>query len=484
MAILRKVFWILFSAIYLIAAPLTILYALGYLFNPMEQTLLQTGLISLQTEPSQAQIWLNGRSVKDKTPTVLRNLKPGTYEIRLQLPGYKPWHRKVRVESEQAIRLEKILLFPERIQAEILGNFPITRLIHSTETGHLIVLQGHTASGLWLFDRERKQLLALLPQTRYENAQVENVFLHPDGGKVLLALRKEGVFLTLFVEFENMLLNSIQRSEVTHLLPEMPQSIQWSSSEKDSLFYLTADTLKRVDFETGSTYPALAKNVRGFASYARRLFTLETGNRFLELDEKGKLRRVILDDPVKSQLIFGKTEGPYSIFFLPRQPRFLLGNDPLALFLSLKGRLISNRLPYFIDEDVQELALAAGRLRTAYVKENELWVIDFEGQREKGFFESGPTPRRIYQGKEKLSNPLWFYEDRYLVFLEGNHLKVQDFEGVEAPAALFDVSDRVHDIALDRNRGFLYFAAPGTDQLNRTKIFEGDGLLPRLVEGL
>ena len=54
---LRKAVFLIFALIYTVVAPFTVLYALGYMFNPIQQTLLQTGLISLQTEPSDAQVW-------------------------------------------------------------------------------------------------------------------------------------------------------------------------------------------------------------------------------------------------------------------------------------------------------------------------------------------------------------------------------------------------------------------------------------------
>ena len=83
---LRRIIFYLFVAIYLIAAPLTVLYALGYILSPTRQTLVQTGLISLSSVPSQASVWVNGSLLNEKTPLVLRNLKPGPYSLRVGLP--------------------------------------------------------------------------------------------------------------------------------------------------------------------------------------------------------------------------------------------------------------------------------------------------------------------------------------------------------------------------------------------------------------
>ena len=109
-------------------------------------------------------------------------------------------------------------------------------------------------------------------------------------------------------------------------------------------------------------------------------------------------------------------------------------------------------------------------------------MVNFEGEREKIFFERGPTPRKIYQGKDKLTHLVWFYHDQYLLFLEGDRLMAQDFEGEGEPVELLKISSRTPVVHLDEKRGFLYFVDPEGDRLARVKLFEESGLLPRLVD--
>ena len=142
MARLRRVFFFAFALVYVLAAPLTVLYALGFIFNPGEQTLVQTGLVSLVTEPSGANVWVDGTLSKDKTPLVLRNLRPGIHDIEVNLPAHHTWQKRVKIIPERALRFESILLFPQIFEPEIVNDFPVSQLWHVPGGKYLAALHG------------------------------------------------------------------------------------------------------------------------------------------------------------------------------------------------------------------------------------------------------------------------------------------------------------------------------------------------------
>lgn len=469
---LRKIVFLLFVGIYLVVAPLTLLYALGYIFSPAEQTLLPTGLVSLETDPPGASVWLNGKPLEETTPLVLRNLKPGNYEIRLQGEGVHAWEKRIQVKPEQALRFEKIFLFPLSYEPEILSDFPIARMWEVPGGRKLLVHEGEEAARLHLFDPEAGRFQDLFSNKLYDQARVEDIRLDPTGEQAILTLRKGKLFLPFLIRWGD----SIQTTSLADLLPGEARDFRWNPFEEHTLFYLNEGTLGRLDLARGILYPALAKRVRGYTIQERHLFVLDEKKRFLELNGKGKIRRILFDDPLRARVIFGSDPNEfYSIFFLPQEFLFFLPNDSIALFWSQSGRLLCNKLPYFLDEDVEALALASAQPRMAYRKGPELWIVDFEAERATAFFESGPTPRLLYKGEETLSQVAWFYEDRYLLFLDGNRLKVQGPEEEEA-TELFSVSEEVRQFTLDSRRGFVYFAEPQGNRLARVKLNRGTSL--------
>lgn len=474
---LRKVILILFTGIYLVVAPLTILYALGYIFSPAQQTLLQTGLVSLNTEPSQAHVWVDGSLSKDRTPLVLRNLRPGSYELRVGLPGYHSWQKRVEMKPDKALRFENILLFPFSLRAQILANFPVAKMWSDPAGKRLIVLEGDKASGLTFFEPDKREFRPIFLPGSNRDASVGEVLLHPSGDRAVVTLaRKEGLE-PLFVRF----FDPIQVRPLSELLQEPFTQLQWGAApHRSSLFYLQGEALRHLDLDQGALYLNLPKGVRGFATYGWRFFVLDARRRFLEITGKGKIRNIFLEDLGKVRLIFGQDEGErYSIFFLPQASLFSSLDDALALFLSDQGKLFSNKLPYFLDEElVGGLAPAHSHPRALYRKGTELWMVDFEREGEKTFFERGPTPRRIYKGKEAPGHLIWFYDDRYVLFTEGNCVKALDFEGDGEAIELFTISPQIPQIILDRRRGFLYFVHADRNRPARVKLYEGEGLFP------
>ena len=487
---LRRIIFYFFIMIYLIAAPLTVLYALGYILSPSRQALVQTGLVSLSSEPSEASVWVNNVLQKEKTPLILRNLKPGQYILRVSLPGTHPWQRQVEIEPDRVLRFENFLLFPKNLNPELLTDFPVTQFWRIPSGKNLLVLRNSRAMDLFFLEPEKNHLQPLFAGTSLENtkAEVDHVLPHPLGDRVLVTLKEDKTLRAHLVKL--LFLSSFEVKTLAEVWTEAPSEIHWGATRQNSLFYLQGSTLKRLDpeeqVEARHALPPLSlkEDVRGYTLKGRRLLVLDGQRCLFELTDKGKIARILLGDPARAHQIFGPDEGePYSIFLLWHPFLFTPPEESFALFLSGGGKLFSNKLPYFLDEKVDEVIPATAHPRALYRKGSEIWLVDFGREQEKVFFETGPSPRLIYQGKDRLSNLLWFYEDRYVLFVEDRWVKVLDLAGGDV-FNLLGISGRVLKISLDEKRGYLYFAEPGKDRLSRVKLFEAGGIFPRLMDDL
>ncbi len=488
---LRRIIFYFFIMIYLIAAPLTVLYALGYILSPNRQAFVQTGLVSLISDPSEASVWVNNILQKEKTPFVLRNLKPGQYTIRVSLPGTHPWQREVEIEPDRVLRFENFLLFPNNFNPELLTDFSVARFWRMPSGKNLLALRSPLAADLFLLEPEKNHPQPLFEGTSLENskAEVDDVLPHPLGERVLVTLKENKTLRAHLVK--SLFPSSVDVKTLPGIWTQPPAEIRWGTAGQNSFFYLEGSTLKKMDpGEEAGTNQAprvliLKKEVRGFALRGRRLSVLDGQRRFLELTDKGKIAGILLGDPARAAQIFGPDEGErYSIFLLWHPFLFTPAEESFALFLSSKGKLFSNKLPYFLDEKVDEVIPAATHPRSLYRKGSEIWLVDFEKKKERVFFETGPAPRRLYRGRGNLSNLLWFYEDRYVLFAEDGRVKVLDFSSKGDVFNLLEISARVSKISLDEKRGYLYFAAPGNDRLSRVKLFETGGIFPRLMDDL
>jgi hypothetical protein len=66
------------------------------------------GIVSIKTQPKGAQIMVNNR-VLEKTAPFDFYLNPGTYEITLNMSGYRTLHRVVDVQEGEKVAIEETL---------------------------------------------------------------------------------------------------------------------------------------------------------------------------------------------------------------------------------------------------------------------------------------------------------------------------------------------------------------------------------------
>lgn len=95
----RRVLFLVFLTIFLVGAPLVVLYTAGYQLNFTTWRVQQTGVIAISTFPKGATVSIDGVSTENKTPYVIQHLSPGSYTIALDRDGYQPWEERIDVQS-------------------------------------------------------------------------------------------------------------------------------------------------------------------------------------------------------------------------------------------------------------------------------------------------------------------------------------------------------------------------------------------------
>ncbi len=127
----RDWLFIAFIALFIITTFFVSLYAAGYTLNRQwpprfNQLFQKTGMLVLDSEPSGADIFINdieqrrpvlldlGRD-NITTPTKIKNLPPGEYNLRLEKDGYWPLEKKIYINSGQSTFAEDFILFKKSL---------------------------------------------------------------------------------------------------------------------------------------------------------------------------------------------------------------------------------------------------------------------------------------------------------------------------------------------------------------------------------
>jgi hypothetical protein len=110
-SLLRAIFILTFLTI----APALILSTAGYRYSFGKGRLERTGVLYVDSVPSGASVYLNDKHRKEKTPARLTKLAPGTYQVRVELPGSQPWVKEVEVVSGLTTFLDDLILFKQGV---------------------------------------------------------------------------------------------------------------------------------------------------------------------------------------------------------------------------------------------------------------------------------------------------------------------------------------------------------------------------------
>lgn len=117
----------------------TYYYANGYRFNPINGQVKQTGVISVQTLPSKAEVFVNEKSL-GKSPKVSA-VDIGLADIKIIKEQYFPWNKKIPIIPEKSTTLQPNL-FLEAPQAESIYSLKakLIKQIPNYENGSIILL--------------------------------------------------------------------------------------------------------------------------------------------------------------------------------------------------------------------------------------------------------------------------------------------------------------------------------------------------------
>lgn len=186
---IRKALFFLFVGIFLISAPLVVLYTAGYRFNRTTSTVSQTGTLSLASTPRGATSYVNGIDIQDATPAVLQRLSPGTRKVRLARAGYHEWERTVQVQSGSTAYVTAPLFLQQSAVLLTEGGSAWNRAL-AANTPEPVALPSDiaftpTSSGIEvsLITRSDNNLLTLLPSDTYTPTLAEEGHLFVTNSK-------------------------------------------------------------------------------------------------------------------------------------------------------------------------------------------------------------------------------------------------------------------------------------------------------------
>lgn len=272
---LRKIFFYIFCLIYLVLTPLIIARMLGFVSNPLTHRFVKTGLVYVSTNPPQATVFIDGRMIHEKTPTVIRDLPPGEHFIRLELNGYKNWKKNIPIIARKATVLANTLLIPEEWPIKEISDKPYQNLIPAS-AGILVAINPVLKDIDIFHPAQGANLIAGTPLGLGENFDARHNFeraplfsshsIYADGKLVRIFNADKSPFILLEAAIKDkhkFLWCSLREKpclieDITDLFAQTPQSVAWNSSDDKNIFAFYPSSICRINIKTKTIYPQQA----------------------------------------------------------------------------------------------------------------------------------------------------------------------------------------------------------------------------------
>ena len=238
----RRFLYIGFILIFLIITPLISLYTTGYKISSGFHVQ-KTGILIIDSEPDQADIYLNNKIQRNflktiftqgksniTTPAKIKNLLPGEYDVRLERENYWPWQKKLKIKSGQSTFAEDIYLFkhdlPLRLEP---GQFSHIGFSPNRSWALLINRQAATLLNL---ENNKKKIFALGATTSLEFNKATTTSLW--------SVNSQAVIINNWLFKTN---DWLKPQPLNKLFNQSISNLSWHSSDDNILYAQTTDAL-------------------------------------------------------------------------------------------------------------------------------------------------------------------------------------------------------------------------------------------------
>lgn len=463
--LLRKILFYGLAVFYLFAMPYAVLYGLGYIYNPVEGEIRKTGLVSVVTEPKNAMVYVGGKRFSETTPTAVRDLLPGQYEIRLSGKTFETWQKEVEIFPEKATRLEPVILLAKNPDVETVSYRAYADILSPGREFKIFALQTDTLKGLWKIDLFFKRDIPLGQKLDPAGEiKILDVYSKKDSDLVIFktARRDKVGFAAYDTDREK------EIEDLSAWIPASAEWLEWDPKNTRQVYFLNRGQLGGVDLQKEKPHAPLTE-VLGVGVKHNRLYLLKNDFSLMQGGFNDEAPQPLQEKyPLSAEVFKNIAARFYQIEFLRRD----LFQQNLVVLRSDQGALIGNWPPYrLVDYGVLgfQYATRGEEEKILFWTKTEIGVLEFQENSED---DGKATTKTIFYSKGKeIRQAFWAYEDTHVVFLDGEEIFLLEAGGISPHFSrpLGKAAPHSRIFYNDRNRS-VYYLDPQTRHLMRRKI--------------
>ncbi|MGB4834100.1 MAG: PEGA domain-containing protein [Candidatus Moraniibacteriota bacterium] len=277
------IFWV-FTLSFFATAGFIIFYAFGYRYSQERGIFVYSGSITVSVLPQSVDIAIDNEPLSPKRYGILNEtihitgLMPGEHLLTVSAPGYRPWSKKVTIQSGVSSEFWNIILTRTDYPGVPLPNTAGTTRIYPHPDSDLLALAKERAdeASVVVYDRTAQSGREVFARngTTFDFDTSENFEWSPNGKKILLPLVENGVRTYYIVNIAD---GAVKK--LSDIVPGLtPSSARWNATGNEELIFLAAGALYRFDTVDTRTPLLLTTDVQAFEITDNYIYTAASGS--------------------------------------------------------------------------------------------------------------------------------------------------------------------------------------------------------------
>lgn len=427
----RRILYLSFTVLFLIVAPLLLLYAEGFRIDVRHQLVYKTGLFALTVSPQPDTITIDTvRRTRTSTAIRIPGLAPGTHTVTVSKNGYHSWTGTVLIRSGTATTYDDIILIRDEEPSVVAKN--VDRMVPSPDKKTMLLL--HTNNQLSLFHLDTDAEISLPAFAETPNT----VTWSPSSTAVIITTNEGNAWLwqqgaTAYQAMTN--------------FPRNASKVLWDTQHPESVYVIDQQNLYSVQWRAG-TSSLLEHGVLDIAvqnGQALVLTTNTTGTTTLERLSLDGNKKVVTTFPSSAAARLLENDGHESVVLDSN-------NQTLSIFTNQPTQTFTLSPATFASWDETGSALVYGN-------EFEVTTANNPGQ--------NMTTQLLTRTSGTITNAFWLASMKGIVVQEKQGLLLYENIGLHTgdPIPLF--STTLSDLFLDGSGVVLYAQTPEGTVLRR-----------------
>lgn len=368
--------------LFVVGAPLIIIFVSGYRYNFSEHHFVRTGALNVRSDPSGAIISLDGKA-SGKTQKTFRFLVPGEYQISISKSGYFTWNKQLLVSADYVTLAHYgynaiTLLFSNPVVTTV------STPLNSSNTSNFV--EGFFAG---------KSRLAYVANNHIYTADVgsptkNSILALPSsfdaaGAVSIIGSSDENYFLLTAAEKSQQVIYSVTENKIYSLqmLPDIAEAIEEQFANNGNLYAIENGGLYQIDWRNNKNIPVIANGAVGFTYHQNSIYALALMPNNTKLSLLEEINPTSL---IATVLYSGLPKWNNAMLYLNSLNQIAIVGDSTLYSLSSSGNVSSAPSPtqgnyqalnlQVVQQYVSEVEPLSGSSVMLYATHNEIGTFD------------------------------------------------------------------------------------------------------------